>query len=90
MDNILQWNCRGIRSKIEELRVLINSSSAKVICLQETKLGEEDLFLGHSYKFYKSIPPPGNRAKGGCGIIVQSDVHHSLLSLRANLQVYSS
>ena len=86
MDSILQWNCRGVRSKIEELKVLMNVSSAKIVCLQETKLGDEDLFLGHDYKFYKSVPPPGDRAKGGCGIIVKSDIHHDLLSLRTNLQ----
>ena len=38
---ILQWNCRGLKDKREELELLISQFSPAVICLQETLLNPE-------------------------------------------------
>ena len=36
--DILQWNCKGLRTRAEELIVLLRDSNPVVICLQEAKL----------------------------------------------------
>ena len=38
---ILQWNCRGLINKRDELSDLINEYSPIIICLQETLLSPE-------------------------------------------------
>ena len=35
---IIQWNCRGLRSKREDIELLISKYSSPAICLQETLL----------------------------------------------------
>ena len=35
---ILQWNCRGLKSKRNDIDILIAKYSPAVICLQETLL----------------------------------------------------
>ena len=53
MSEILQWNCKGLRARSENLKVLCNNINPKIICLQETKLGEQDFNLGLNYSFEK-------------------------------------
>ena len=84
--SILQWNCRGIRSNSEELKVLINETEASVICLQETKLGFENFNPGIKYAFHKSPPVVGERAKGGTGIIIHKSLRFNIISLNTVLQ----
>ena len=57
MHNIVQWNCRGLRKNAENLKVLINEINAKVICLQETKLGTNDFNPGLNYNFFLVLHP---------------------------------
>ena len=40
--SILQWNCRGLRLNFNELQLLISQYDPKIICLQETKLSENN------------------------------------------------
>ena len=37
--DILQWNCKGLSIRAEDLKVLLRDCNPGVICLQETKLG---------------------------------------------------
>ncbi len=37
--NLLQWNCNGLRGKIDELILYMDNNDIKVAALQETKLG---------------------------------------------------
>ena len=63
--SIIQWNCRGIASSAEELKSLFRESEVKVMCLQETKLGNKPYNPGLNYSFHRSPQLLGERAQGG-------------------------
>ena len=84
--SIVQWNCRGISSSSEQLKTLIRDSDAKIICLQETKLGDRTYNPGLNYTFYNSPPLPGERAQGGTGIIIHKSIKCKSVSLNTALQ----
>ena len=86
MADIIQWNCRGIRSKSENLKVLCREMNPKVICLQETKLGESDFNAGMNYCVYKSPPLVSERAKGGTALIVSKNIQHEIVNINTSLQ----
>ena len=86
MATILQWNCRGIRARAEELKALIRDESPKVICLQETKLGLGTYNPGLDYNIFTSPPVLSDRAKGGAAVICSKSLQHSPISLTTTLQ----
>ena len=86
MSDILQWNCKGLRTRAEELKILIRDNDPGIVCLQETKLGMSSFNPGMNYIFHASPPPAGERAKGGAGIIVKKSIQHSVIRLNTSLQ----
>lgn len=64
---IIQWNCRGVRSKINELKYFLSLSNPDVLCLNETNLHVEDGFQ-ISIPNYISIEP--NRRSNGRGVVI--------------------
>ena len=92
---ILQWNCRGLKDKREELELMIAEYSPAVICLQETLLSSN---IEQSQKDNK--PLPGFTAfrgytpyfkciesgKNGVAIYVKNSVIHSPIKLVTPLQ----
>ena len=86
MFNILQWNCKGLRTRNEELKLLIHDFSPGIICLQETMLGNFLFNPGLNYSIFNSFPPAGDRAHGGAAIIVNKSLQHFPILLQTNLQ----
>ena len=86
MANILQWNCRGLRTQAEQLKVLIRDHNPGIICLQETKLGNRLYNPGLNYSAYCSPPPDSDHAKGGAAIIVNRSLQHTEIILDTTLQ----
>ena len=39
---IIQWNCRGLKPKFDEIKLLLSQHKSSVICLQETFLKRDD------------------------------------------------
>ena len=39
---IIQWNCRGLKTKFEEIYLLKQKENPSIFCLQETFLNPED------------------------------------------------
>ena len=56
---IIQWNCRGLRSKREDIEWLISKYAPAAICLQETMLQPEHTpTFKHYSAYYKSNSRP--------------------------------
>ena len=84
--DILQWNCKGLHTCAEELKVLLRDNNPGVICLQETKLGPEMFNPGLNYKIFSSAPPAGDCVHGGAAIIVHKSLQYSPLPVVTDLQ----
>lgn len=71
--NILQWNARGLKQKMTELKQEMEESKVKIACIQESSLKEDAL----SAKFYGYTPLNVSRInRRGGGLVTL--VHDSL------------
>ena len=83
---IIQWNCRGIRPRNEELLLLLTLLRPSVFCLQETYLKPEDTFTFKSFNTYNYIHSDCLRASGGSSIFVHSSCPQREIKLKTDLQ----
>ena len=72
--SIIQWNCRGLSSSSEQIKTLFRDTQAKIMCLQETKIGDKPFNPGLNYIFHRSPPLQVARAQGGTGFIIHKSV----------------
>ena len=84
--DILQWNCKGLRTRAEELKVLLGESNPSAICLQETKLDPEIFNPGLNCNIFSSAPPAGDHSRRGAAIIVHKSLQYSPLPVVTDLQ----
>ena len=82
----MQWNCKGLRTRAEDLKMLMHDHNPGIICLQETKLGNSIYNPGLNYNMYHKSPRNGDRAHGGVAIIINKSIQHSNIPLNTNLQ----
>ena len=80
---IIQWNCRGIKPRYEEL--LLSLLGPSVFCLQETFL-KTDNFTFKGFNVYNHIHCDCARASGGSSILVKSSLPQREIKLKTNLQ----
>ena len=52
--NIIQWNCRGLKTKLDEISLLLIIYKPSVFCLQETFLKPEDDITLKDFNIYMS------------------------------------
>ena len=45
MNNIIQWNCRGLRANFNDFRLLCDNYNPIVCCLQGTMLTKVDFII---------------------------------------------
>ena len=84
--NIIQWNCRGLRSNFNELQLLHQDFKPSAFCLQETFLKETDKFGLRGYDHYHSYSPQENKATGGSSVLVRQGIIHSRVPIDTALQ----
>ena len=84
-NNILQWNCRGLRSRREEIEILITKYTPAVLCIQETMLKANNQ-QQQSFKSYSAYYSSTDNGSGGVGILVKNTHLHRKLPLVSNLQ----
>lgn len=84
---IVQWNCRGLRHKIDEILLIIKDYNPTAFCVQETLLKENESISIKNYTCYNNTPPIVNgKVSGGAGILVRNDTPHTELKLNTPLQ----
>ena len=79
---IIQWNCRGIKPRYEELLLLLSLQGPSVFCLQETFLQTDDNFAFKGFNVYNHIHCDCARASVGSSILVR----YPYLIVKTNLQ----
>lgn len=85
---IVQWNCEGLKQKVDVLKEIIREKDPVCICLQETKLKYNADFKINGFKeFLKSKQlQEGENAHGGVGIWIQNSKPAHQVPLQTNLQ----
>ena len=83
---LIQWNCRGIKPRYEELLLLLTLLRPSVFCLQETYLKPEDNFTLKTFNTYNHIHSDCLRASGGSSILVNSYLPQREIKLKTDLQ----
>ena len=78
-EKILQWNLRGIRSRREDLQLLMHNKNPDCLCLQELKLpdSESNYNLHRLYESYLKLPQDNIVPKGGTMIAIKKTIAHA-------------
>ena len=77
MNNMLQWKCKRLRARLEEVWLLINKMQPSCICLQEIMLDNPKYNIDRKY---------WQRSKGEAAIAVRKDIPHRRLNIRTIIQ----
>jgi len=87
MNNILQWNIRGLQANRDELNILLSNFNPILVSLQETFLKPDKIATFKNYSLY-SLPSEefNGTIHGGIAILVNSAVPHSQIQLNTSLQ----
>lgn len=83
---IISWNCNGLYSHFEELKLLISYYNPVAICLQETHLQHNQQFKLRSYNIIQSTTEPMEWAHGGVLIAIRSDINYDIINLHCTLE----
>ena len=83
---IIQWNCRGLKPKFDEIKLLLSQHKSSVICLQETFLKHDDTITLKGFNVYNHIHSECQRPSGGTSIFVKSSCPQRHIDLSTELQ----
>ena len=78
--NIIQWNCRGLKPKFDEISLLLSQQKPSVFCLQETLLKLNDKITLKGFNIYNYIHSNCQRPSGGSSILLNLLVHNEIYS----------
>ena len=84
--NIIQWNCRGLKPKLDEISLLISQYNPSVFCLQETFLKPDDTITLKGFDTYNYIHSNCQKPSGGSSIFVKSSCPQRNIQLTTELQ----
>lgn len=76
MDKIVQWNCRSVTSKKQDIIFLINKFDPVVLALSETWLKPGALFRVSGYSCLRGDRPDGY---GGVAILIRNNISFSTI-----------
>ena len=84
--NIIQWNCRGLKPKFDEISLIISQQKPSIFCLQETFLKPDDKITPKGFNIYNYIHSDCQRPSGGSSIFVKSSCPQRNIDLTTELQ----
>ena len=103
-DFIIQWNCSGLQTRFNDVKLILASFNPKILCLQETnilppdpnilddegKVKESYYLKFKGYQGYHSYATNENgKAHGGASIWVWNGIPHKELKIDSPLQAAS-
>ena len=83
---MVQWSCRGLGPRYEELVLLLTLLGPSVFCLQEACQGAGDAFAFKGFDAYGRIRSGCFRASGGGSVFVHSSCPQRGIGLSADLR----
>ncbi|GBO20397.1 putative RNA-directed DNA polymerase from transposon X-element [Araneus ventricosus] len=86
MGSFLSWNCRGIRSKLQDLKGLINYFHPVCVGLQETFLSSNIALKLRGYTSVRKDTATGSNHSGGVCILTSNLYPSTPLTLHTSLQ----
>ncbi|GBN95376.1 hypothetical protein AVEN_144826-1 [Araneus ventricosus] len=86
MGTFLSWNCRGIRSKLQDIKEMINNLQPVCIGLQETFLTSNIPLKLRGYNSVRKDAATGINHSGGVCILTSNLYPSSPLTLHTSLQ----
>ena len=86
-NSVIQWNCRGLRSNFDELSLLVVKHNPLAVCLQETFLKDSENIAVRGFNLYHKCQETEHRDSRGVFILVNENIHQSIVTLNTNLQV---
>lgn len=88
---LVQWNCEGLKPKIDNLREIIREQNPIAIALQEHKIPFDSTFEIKGYKsFLKNQKVEEGNAHGGVGLWIQNKVPTHEIELNTPLQAVAT
>ena len=86
MNNIIQWNCRGLRANFTDFRLLCDKYNPIICCLQETMLTKDDFIIRGFNCIHLTNRDIGGRACGEVSVLVRDGIPYSECKLYTTLQ----
>ena len=83
---IIQWNCRGLKPKFDEISIILEQHKPSIFCLQETFLKSNDNVTLKGFNIYNYIHSDCQRPSGGSSIFVKSSCPQRNIVLTTELQ----
>ena len=77
MNNIIQWNCRGLRSNVNDFHLLCDNYNLIVCCLQETMLAMDDFVIRGFNCFHLTNRDTGGEACGGVSVLFRDVIPYN-------------
>ena len=83
----MQWNLKGFRSRLGQLKCLIQEYQPEIIALQETKLPPGHIYNNRKYHIYRK---DRSAHGGGVALMIDKNLSHSLINITSPLEVVAA
>ncbi|KAI5754364.1 hypothetical protein M8J77_008009 [Diaphorina citri] len=83
---IIQWNCNGIRGKMEEIKMLLSKYNPSILCIQETRLLQSLVVNFNNYSVFRYDHTGGETASQGLITLVKKCHYVNRINIQSTLQ----
>ncbi|XP_026688823.1 uncharacterized protein LOC113473349 isoform X2 [Diaphorina citri] len=82
---IIQWNCNGIRGKME-IKMLLSKYNPNILCIQETRLLQSLVVNFNNYSIFRYDHTGGETASQGLITLVKKCHYVNRINIQSTLQ----
>ena len=85
--SIINWNCRGFRKNIDEIKMILRDHDPIALCCQETYTIQDKTIEFRKFRSYHVHSQAiDGRASGGVTVMIKKEIPHRQINLNSNLQ----